>query len=314
MGAYLLKRLLMAVPTLVLVAIVVFVLVRVAPGDPAQVLLGDAATPEAVAALRARLGLDQPFLVQFAVWARDLFRGDLGVSLMTGEPVGRLILARFGVSAPVVLAAVLIATLAAVTAGLAAAWRQNSALDLAIVVTATVLLSIPAFWLGLMLLLVFGVELGWAPVVGFVSFAEDPRAALGYIFLPVTALAIVEAGVLTRMMRASALDIMRLDYVLHARAKGLKDGDILERHVLPNAFAPTLTLVGLMVGNLLGGIAVIETVFTLPGLGRLMVDAVLMRDYPVIQGCLLFAAGIYICVNVLVDLVYPLLDPRVTAR
>ncbi|MGK7867954.1 ABC transporter permease [Falsiroseomonas sp. E2-1-a20] len=195
-----------------------------------------------------------------------------------------------------------------------AAWKQNRLTDLVVVGVATLMLSIPSFWLGLILLLVFGVKLGWLPVVGFVGFGEDPLVAAGYVVLPVATLVLVEVGVLTRMARAATIDVLRLDYISHARAKGLSEFTVMRRHALPNAFAPTLTLVGLVLGNLLGGIAVIETVFTLPGLGRLLVEAIFQRDYPVVQGVMLFVAAIYVEVNLLVDLAYSAFDPRVTAE
>jgi peptide/nickel transport system permease protein len=217
-------------------------------------------------------------------------------------------------TAAVVLVAVTFATVIAAMAGLIAAWRQNSVLDLAVVGAATVVLAVPSFWLGLVLLLLFGLKLGWLPFVGYVPFSESAAQAALFLVLPVVTLTITESGVLTRMMRASSIDVLQLDYVTHARAKGLSERAVLTRHVFPNAFAPTLTLVGLTLGHLLGGIAVIETVFTLPGLGRLMVDSVLARDYPVVQGCLLFTAVVYVVVNLLVDLCYPIFDPRVTAR
>ena len=311
MTRYLIRRLGLAIPTLLLVAIAVFGMVRLAPGDPAQVLLGETASPAEIDAKRAQMGLDEPMPAQFLRWAGDVANGDLGTSLLSGQPVTNLVLDRFAVSAPIVVAAVALALIIAVIGGLYAALNRGRTIDIIIVTTATVLLSIPAFWLGLMFMLFFGLKLGWAPVIGFVPFSEDPVAALSYMVLPVIVLALAELGVLTRMMRASAIEVLGLDYVLHARAKGLDDDRVLSRHVFPNAFAPTLTLTGLLLANLLGGIAVIETVFTLPGLGRLMVDAVLARDYPVIQGCLLFTAGIYILVNLSVDLIYPLFDPKI---
>jgi peptide/nickel transport system permease protein len=308
---YLIRRLGLAIPTLLLVAIAVFGMVRLAPGDPAQVLLGETASLAEIDAKRAQMGLDEPMPAQFLRWAGDVANGDLGTSLLSGQPVTNLVLDRFAVSAPIVVAAVALALIIAVIGGLYAALNRGRTIDIMIVTTATILLSIPAFWLGLMFMLFFGLKLGWAPVIGFVPFSEDPVAALSYMVLPVIVLALAELGVLTRMMRASAIEVLGLDYVLHARAKGLDNDRVLGRHVFPNAFAPTLTLTGLLLANLLGGIAVIETVFTLPGLGRLMVDAVLARDYPVIQGCLLFTAGIYILVNLSVDLIYPLFDPKI---
>jgi len=308
------KRLLGALPTLLIVAVLVFGLIRMIPGDPAQVMLGDAGDPEALAALRAQMGLDQPLPAQFLAWLGHAVRGDLGVSIVSGEPVLPLLLSRFRVTATLVVSAIALATLVAIAGGLLAAWRHRRASDQAIVGVATLVMAVPSFWLGLMLLLVFGVKLQWLPVVGYVPLSEHFRDGLAYLVLPVATLVIVESGVLIRMMRTSALDVLRLDYVTHARAKGLSEARVLLRHVLPNAFAPTLTLVGLALGHLLGGAAVIETVFTLPGLGRLVVDSILARDYPVVQGCLLFAAVVYVLVNLAVDLCYPLLDPRVTVE
>jgi peptide/nickel transport system permease protein len=308
------KRLLGALPTLLIVAILVFSLIRMIPGDPAQVMLGDAADPDSLAALRAQMGLERPLWLQFAAWLGHALRGDLGLSIATGEPVLPLILQRFQVTASIVVSAIALATLIAVAGGLLAAWRHRRALDQGIVGLATLVMAVPSFWLGLMLLLVFGVDLQWLPVVGYVPLTQHFPAGVAYLVLPVATLVIVESGVLIRMMRTSALDVLRLEYVTHARAKGLSEARVLLRHVLPNAFAPTLTLVGLALGHLLGGAAVIETVFTLPGLGRLVVDSILARDYPVVQGCLLFAAVAYVLVNLAVDLCYPLLDPRVAVE
>jgi peptide/nickel transport system permease protein len=314
MLGYIFKRLLLTLPTLLLVSVGVFFLIRLIPGDPALVLLGEGADAASLAGVRADLGLDRPVPVQFLAWLEHALRGDLGRSIVSGEPVAKLILEHFGLTAVVVLVAVTLATLIAVTAGLVAAWRQDSSIDLAVVGTATVVLAVPSFWLGLLLLLLFGVKLGWLPFVGYVPFSESAAQAALFLVMPVVTLTITESGVLTRMMRASSIDVLQLDYVTHARAKGLSEATVLIRHVFPNAFAPTLTLVGLTLGHLLGGVAVIETVFTLPGLGRLMVDSVLSRDYPVVQGCLLFTAVVYVVVNLLVDLCYPIFDPRVTAR
>lgn len=314
MLAYIVRRLLLTLPTLFLVCVAVFALVRFIPGDPAQLLLGDAADPHLLATLRQDLGLDQPMPAQFARWLGNVLRGDLGRSIITGEPVSALIWDRFQVSALIVVLAVAIASALSVAAGLIAAWQQNRALDWVISGVATLLLAMPAFWLGLLFLILFGIKLQWLPVVGYVPFSQDAGEALRYIILPVATLAIVETGVLTRMMRASAIEVLALEYVTHARAQGLPEGRILVRHVLPNAFAPTWTLIGLSLGHLLGGIAVLETVFTLPGLGRLLVDSIMGRDYAVVQGCLLFTATIYVIVNLIVDLFYPLFDPRVVVK
>jgi len=314
MLAYLVRRVAMTVPTLLLVALTVFVLMRLIPGDPALLMLGDSADAAQLAEARRQLGLDQPVPLQFMHWLVQVLQGDFGHSIANGQAVLPLILERFQVSASIVLVAVAIAALIAVPAGLIAAWKQNKPLDVAIVGGATLLLSVPSFWLGLLLLLAFGMKLGWLPVVGYVPLTEDFGQGLLYIVLPIATLALIETGVLTRMSRASAIEVLRLEYVTHARAKGAPESQVLRRHVLPNAFAPTLTLIGLVLGHLLGGIAVLETVFTLPGLGRLLVDAIFARDYPVVQGVLLFTALIYVAINLLVDLCYPLFDPRVAAQ
>jgi len=311
---FVLSRIGMALPTLLIVAVTVFVLIRLIPGDPAQLLLGDLADPVALADLRSRMGLDQTWLQQFFLWFGQLLQGDLGQSITTGQSVLPLVWSRFLVSAQVVVAAVLLATLVAVPAGMIAAWRQNSSLDLVLVGAATLLVSIPTFWLGLLLLLLFGLKLSWLPVVGYVSFGQDAKAAALYLVMPILTLFLHEIGVLMRMARASALEVLRLDYVTHARAKGLGERAVLMHHVFKNSFGPTWTLIGLVLGNLLGGIAVVETVFTLPGLGRLLVDSIFARDYPVIQGCLLFVALIYVTVNLVIDLLYPVFDPRVAAE
>jgi peptide/nickel transport system permease protein len=289
----------------------VFTLVRLIPGDPVQVMLGDSADPAQLAQLRAQLGLDLPLPLQFVHWLSRLASGDFGHSITNNLDVLPLILDRFQVSAVIVLVAVTLAACIAVPAGLIAAWKQNSILDLAVIGGATLLLSIPSFWLGLLLLILFGLKLKWLPVIGYVPFSENFGQATAFMLLPIITLAMVETGVLARMARAASIEVLRLEYVTHARAKGVPEWLVLARHVLPNAFAPTWTLIGLVLGHLLGGIAVIETVFTLPGLGRLLVDSIFARDYPVVQGCLLFTAIIYVIVNLIVDLCYPLFDPRV---
>ncbi len=310
---FILQRLLTSAPTLFIVAVSVFVLVRLVPGDPASLLLGDTATPEALADLQRRMGLDRDLFTQFTLWLARVLQGDLGHSITSQQPVLPLVWDRFLVSGRLVVVAVLMAVLVAVPAGMLAAWRQNSLTDLVLVGTSTLLLSIPTFWLGLLVLLLFGLKLGWLPVIGYVSIAENPAKAMLYMVMPIATLFLHEIGVLMRMARASTLEVLRLDYITHARAKGLPEHVVMWRHAFRNSFGPTWTLIGLVLGNLLGGIAVVETVFTIPGLGRLLVDAIFGRDYPVIQGCLLFVALIYVVVNLVVDLLYPLFDPRVTA-
>ncbi|MCG7503708.1 ABC transporter permease [Mesorhizobium retamae] len=313
MTRFILTRIASAIPTLILVSIAVFGLLRFIPGDPAALMLGDLAKPGQVEAMRIQMGLDKPVVAQYLIWVGNALTGDFGKSISTGQDVLPLILNAFSVSASIVLLGVLIAALIAVPAGMLAAWRQNSPGDVGVIAVSTILLSIPSFWLGLMLLLVFGLHLGWLPVIGYVPFSQGFWPALVYIVLPVTTLVLSEAGPIARMARASTIEVARLEYITHARAKGLSEPAVMWRHAFKNAFAPTLTLIGFVLGSLLGGIAVIETVFTLPGLGRLLVDAIYARDYPVVQGTMLFVAAIYVVVNLIVDLLYPFLDPRVAA-
>ncbi|MEH6773492.1 MAG: ABC transporter permease [Cereibacter changlensis] len=311
MWTYFLKRCLMALPTVCLVAIAVFALIRMIPGDPAQLMLADQATPEALADLRARMGIDRPLPVQFFTWVGNVLSGDLGVSIRTGEPVVETIFERFSVTATVVVLAVIAAALVAIPAGLIAARFQNRKPDLGISLFAIITLSMPSFWIGLMLLLFFGVKLKWLPTIGYVAITDDLGRGMLYLIMPVIALMLTEIGVLTRMLRSSALEVLRLEYVTHARAKGLTETSVLLRHVLKNAAGPTLTLLGLILASLLGGATVTETVFSLPGIGKLIVDSIYARDYPVLQGALLLVAMVYVVVNLIVDMLYSLIDPRV---
>lgn len=313
MLGFILKRIATALPTLLIVSVCVFALIRSVPGDPVLVMLGDMAKPAQIEAMRRSLGLDQPIPLQFIHWLGGILQGDLGNSIINGLPVLGVMLDRFQVTASIVVAAVLLAALIAVPAGLLAAWKQDSLADVAVVGGSTLLLSIPSFWLGLLMLLLFGQKLGWLPIVGYVAFREDPLSALVYVIMPIATLALVEMGFIARMARASMIEVLRLEYITHARAKGLPESTVLWRHAFRNAFAPTWTVIGLILGNLLGGAAVIETVFSIPGLGRLLVDAIYARDYPLVQGCLLLIAGIYVVINLVVDLLYPLFDPRVAA-
>jgi len=308
---YLLKRIAASVPTVIVVTVLVFALIRAIPGDPASLMLGDIDNPALLAEMRHALGLDRPVGEQFLIWVGNALQGDLGMSIARREPVMHLVLTHFAVTAQVVLAATLLACLVAVPAGMVAAWRQNRRADTAIVSTSILFVSMPSFWVGILLIWLFGVKLNWLPVYGFESIAQGGLGAARYLVLPVCAIVLTEIAAITRMMRASTIETLRLEYVAHARAKGLPEKRVMLRHVLPNSFGPTLTVIGLMLGHLLSGAAVIETVFTLPGIGRLLVESIYARDYPVVQGCLLFIALLYVAVNLVVDLLYPLFDPRV---
>lgn len=314
MWVYTAKRLLTAIPTIFLVLVIVFTLIRLIPGDPAELMLYELDNAEVVEQMRRKLGLDQPIHVQFFLWAKNVLSGDLGISLRTREPVLGAVLERFSVTASIVVLAVLAAVVVAVPAGLVAAWRQNTKWDFGIVFMTILQLSLPSFWVGLMLLLFFGVHLQWLPTIGYVKLTEDFGRGLLYLIMPVIALSLTEIAVLTRMMRSGTLEVLRLEYVTHARAKGLSEFTVLRRHVLRNAFTPVLTMLGLVLASLLGGAAVTETVFSLPGIGKLVVDSIYGRDYPMLQGALLLIAGVYVVVNLIVDLLYIYFDPRITLK
>lgn len=308
---YIFNRTLLAIPTLLIVAIIVFAMMRGIPGDPAQLMLGEVDNPKALARLRQELGLDLPLPLQFFMWLKQLCAGDLGISITQQRPVIEILGRSFGITASLVIPAILLASLLAVPSGMLAAWKQNTPVDVSVVAVAIGFLSIPSFWLGLIFLMVFGLWLDLLPVVGYVSLFENFWEGIKYLILPVTALALIEAGVLIRLARSSTIDVLRQEYITHARAKGLTEATVARHHAFKNSMAPTLTMIGLTLGSLLGGAVVTETVFTLPGLGRLLVESIFARDYPVVQGCLLLVTLVYVVVNLLVDLCYPLFDPRV---
>ena len=311
MLTYAAKRILLAIPTLLIVAIAVFAMLHMIPGDPAQLMLGDVDSPEALARLRSELGLDRPLAVQFFLWIGRVLQGDFGTSIGQQRPVLEMLLGSFSVTASIVVPAVVIAALLAIPLGMLAAWKQNTKVDAGLMTLAIVFLSIPSFWLGLLFLMFFGLKLDLFPVVGYVSPFENFGEGISYLVMPVMSLALIETGVIVRMARASTIEVLRLEYITHARAKGLSEATIALRHALKNTLAPTWTVIGLTLGSLLGGAVVTETVFTIPGIGRLLVDSIFARDYPVVQGALLFITAIYVGVNLLIDLSYPLFDPRV---
>lgn len=314
MGALLVRRGGAILATLLLVSVMVFALLRLVPGDPAALILGDTGDSARVAQVRAEMGLDRPLPVQYLVWLGHVIRGDLGESFMTQEAVAPALVRHFLVTLQVVGLAFVASVAIAIPAGLIAGWKRNTRIDLGIVTTATLFVSVPSFWVGLLLALVFGAGLGWLPALGFVPLGESPVEWGRHVLLPVTALVFVETGVLIRLMRANTIEVLNQDYIAYARAKGVSEMEILRRHVLKNALAPTLPMLGLILSSLLSGTAVIETVFGIPGLGRFLVDAIYARDYPVIQGVLLFVVLVYALVNLAVDLLHPLLDPRIRLR
>jgi peptide/nickel transport system permease protein len=306
------RRLPSLVLTLFLISLVTFVVVQVVPGDPAQLILGPEAPPEALANLRAELGLDRSPLLQYLSWLGGVLRGDLGVSLRHGRPVATLIAERLPVTLSLATLSLTLAVLLAVPLGVLAAVRQHSPLDYGVLVFAQAGLALPSFWTGILLILLFALSLRWLPSGGYVPWGENPPAALRSLTMPVLALGLPVAGVLARLVRASMLEELASDHVRTARAKGLSEAQVIVRHVLRNALIPTVTLLGLQLGFLLGGSIVVEQVFALPGLGRLVLFAINNRDLPLIQGLVLFIATLVVVINFLVDMAYTLLDPRIS--
>lgn len=311
MRAYLVRRLLAAIPTLVVTALAVFLIIHLTPGDPASVMLGSDATPEQVAQLRQALGLDQPLLAQLLRWAGRVLRGDLGQSYFMGIPVIRALGQALGPTLLITLLALLLAVAVGVGAGVVAAVRRGSLADDVAMFLAILGVSMPEFWLGLNLILVFAARLKWLPVAGYVSPAAGVGKALRYAALPALALGLTQAAFLTRMVRSAVLDVLGEDYVRTARAKGLRERTVVYRHVLRNALIPIVTVMGLSTAILLGGAITTETVFNIPGIGRLLIAGALRRDYPLIQGIVLFIAAVYIVINLTVDVLYAAIDPRI---
>ncbi len=311
MTAYILRRLVMLIPVMLVVGVVVFALVHLTPGDPAAVILGDRATAEDIARLRTQLGLNDPLPVQFVRWFGNMLRLDFGESIFLGEPVTRALLDRVQPTVLLTLYALSIQLLIGVPTGVLAAVRHNSPLDRVLTVMAISGSAIPTFFLGIVLILLFAVRLRWLPSGGYVPLGEDPVEHVKSMLLPAFALGFSAAGLLARMVRSSMLDVLREDYVRTAWAKGLPEQAIIVRHALRNALIPALTVIGISVGALLGGAVVTETVFTIPGMGRLVVQSIARRDYPVIQGAIVAIALTYVLVNLAVDVLYVYIDPRV---
>jgi len=308
---YILRRLLAVVPVMLVVATVAFVLIHLAPGDPASVIAGPYASADDVAKLRHQLGLDESLPVQLVRWYGRLLRGDLGDSIFLRRPVTEAIADRLEPTLLLTTWATLVAVLIGVPAGILSARYHNSAVDQSLMGLALVGLSVPNFLLGLLMILVFGVWLGWLPVAGYVSLDGGVWPNVRSLLMPSLALGLVQSALIARITRSSMLDVLREQFVLTGRAKGLAENIVVYKHALKNAIIPTLTVIGITFALLIGGAVVIETVFNIPGLGRLIISAVLRRDYPVIQGVVLLIAVTYTAVNLLVDLAYVVVDPRV---
>lgn len=313
MLAYLFQRLALFLVTLVIASIVVFGVLEVLPGNAAETMLGTTATPEAVAALSHKLGLDQPLATRYVSWVAGALRGDLGQSYAYNSPIAPLIVERLKVSAPLALLSMAIAAAVALAAGVYAAERRGKAGDAAVMAASQIGLAIPNFWFGIVLVLIFAVHLRWTPAGGFPGW-DNPARAFSALILPAIALGLVQAAVLTRVTRSALLEALGEDFMRTARAKGLSRSRALWRHALPNALPPILTIVGLQFANLIAGAVVVENVFVLPGLGRLIVKSIGDRDVLVVEDCVMGLAAFVIALNMLIDLVSAMIDPRVRAH
>lgn len=311
MAVYLLKRILALIPVLLLVSIFVFLLLRLTPGDPAAILAGDAATTEQLDRIRDAMGLNEPILTQYFTWMGKIFQGDLGTSLISGVPVLDMVSQRIGPTISIAVLTIIIAILVAIPLGVIAAWRHRTWVDYLVMSFSVLGFSVPVFLVGYVLLLVFSVNLGWLPVQGFKPISAGLGGFLERAILPALTLASIYIALIARMTRAAMLDVLGEDYIRTARAKGVSDRRLLFVHALKNAAVPVVTIVGTGFALLISGVVVTESIFNIPGIGRLTVDAVLARDYPVIQAMILLTSALYVFVNLLIDLSYTLFDPRI---
>ncbi|MFI7250391.1 ABC transporter permease [Micromonospora chalcea] len=314
MARFVLRRALQSAVVLIGVTLVVFLLLQLVPGDPVRVALGTRFDQETYDALRERAGLDQPLPVQYASYLGHALTGDLGVSFRTGQPVSQIVLERLPATLSLAVTAVLFALLVAFPLGIVAAVRSGSAVDHAARVFSQFGVSVPDFWMGIMGILLFAGVLGWLPPSGYVALTDDPGRWATHVALPAVTVGLVTASILTRFIRSSVLEVLSADYVRTAEAKGLRNRVVIVRHVLRNALIPVVTVVAVQLASLLGGVIVIEVLFAWPGIGRLTFDAVQARDYPVLQGAVLLVAALFLLVNLLVDILYARLDPRITVK
>ena len=311
MLGYLLRRVFAAIPVMGVVALFVFLLLRLTPGDPAAILAGDNATAEQLERIRISLGLHEPIYIQFFTWINQLLHGDLGVSLISNVPVLKMIGQRIEPSISIALSTIILSILIAVPLGVIAAWRHGTWIDRFVMGLSVLGFSVPVFVIGYVLIQIFAIDLRWLPVQGFRSIASGLGPFLERLVLPTLTLSFIYVALIARMTRASMLGVLGEDFIRTARAKGIAEIQVLLRHGLRNAAVPVITVIGSGFALLISGVVVTESVFNLPGIGRLTVDAVLARDYPVIQAMILLTSLIYVAVNLLVDVAYTLLDPRI---
>jgi len=309
--AYIIKRILATIPVMVVVALFVFLLLRLSPGDPAAVIAGDYASPADIERIRTQLGLNDPIVIQFIRWCGQLLQGDLGISIFSNLPVTQLIGQRLEPTLALATVTLILTVVIAVPLGTLAAWKANTWIDRVIMIFAVLGFSMPVFVFAYILIYSFSIELAWLPVQGYTPLAEGFWPWLRNLILPSIALSAIYVALITRITRASVLEILEEDYIRTARAKGSSERKVLMLHALRNAAVPIVTVIGLGIALLIGGVVVTESVFNIPGVGRLVVDAILKRDYPIIQGLILAFSGVYILINLLIDISYTLLDPRI---
>ncbi|HZG82733.1 MAG TPA: ABC transporter permease [Brevibacillus sp.] len=308
---FILRRLLLTIPILLLVSIMTFSLIHMIPGDPARVILGQEATPEAYQALRTELGLDKPIVEQYFSWLGKVVTGDLGMSITDRVPVIDLIIQRLPATVELTIGTFLVAILIAFPAGILAAVRRGTWVDYTSTFAALGGMSIPSFWLAMMMIIFFAVENQWLPSSGYVPFSENPAQNLMAMILPCVATGLRESAVLMRMLRSSLLDVVGMDFIRTAKAKGLNEARTILGHALRNAMVPVITTSGLMIAGLLGGLVITESIFSIPGFGRLIVESVFKRDYVTVQGAILVSAILVVLVNLVVDILYAVIDPRI---
>jgi peptide/nickel transport system permease protein len=306
-----LRRLLSALPILLIVSLITFAMIHLIPGDPAAAIAGLSATPDQIANIRHDLGLDQPLATQLVRWYVNLLHGDLGRSLLLGQPVLQATMFRLPVTIGLSLYALVITLIIGLSSGILAALRQNTWVDQAAMIFAMIGISLPNFYLGLLMIILFAVDLGWLPSGGYVALTDDPLGWLASMTMPAISLALLLAGLLARITRSTMLEVLRQDYIRTARAKGLPRRQVVLKHALSNALIPIVTVIGIIVSLLVSGAVVTETLFSIPGVGQLLTQAVLNRDYPMVQGGLLIITALLVLVNIGVDVCYAFLDPRV---
>ncbi|KKK37394.1 peptide ABC transporter [Mesobacillus campisalis] len=308
---FLLRRLMYVIPMLIVTTLIVFSLILIIPGDPALALLGDNATEEKLALLRSQLGLDQPILIQYWNWLTNAVQGDLGRSLFTGEIVSDAVFSRLGVTFQLVIASILFSFVFGMTFAIASVIKPNSWMDYLSRFVGTLGTAIPNFWLAMLLIVLFSVNLGWLPATGFISISESPTGFLQSIILPSICLGAFGAAQITRQLRSSLLEVLESDYIRTAYSKGLLLWPVIWKHALRNSLLPVITTTGLLFGNMLGATVVIETVFAIPGMGQLAVNSILQRDFPMLQGVVLVMVVLVLVINFVTDVLYSVLDPRI---